>query len=238
MRAAAAIACITCASCRFGEHTAVPPVDGAQSGSAVIDGAPPAPDAQENVFHGMRVTIGDRPEWTGSCKSNLPDYATMTGHFATPKQQEDADAGWDFDTSADAYSDPSYGFDPMWPMAAAAERFSARYKATIHLAAGPHCFSIDIGASGTDIITSGNECGQIWLGPEEAPSKIAETGYEAATSGVATGCIDQASDGTAELDVVFWYFNVLAQAKLHLRECDGASCTPGTPLSVPDLVPL
>ncbi len=238
MRGRVAIAFITSVACRFGEHTAQPPVDGARSGTDVTDGAPPAPDAQENVFHGMRVTIGDRPEWTGSCTSNLPDYATMTGHFATAMQQEDADAGWEFDTSADSYSDPSYGFDPMWPMAAPAQRFSARYKATVHLSAGAHCFSIDIGASGTDIITSGNNCGQIWLGAEGSPSKIAETGYQAQTAGVATGCIDQPADGTAELDVVFWYFNVLAQAKLALRECSGASCTPDTPLSVPDLVPL
>jgi hypothetical protein len=229
---------MVCAACRFGEHRAQPPVDGTPGAGVVIDGAPSTVDAPENVFHGMRVTIGDRPEWTGSCSANVPDYATMTGHFATPKQQEDADAGWEFDTSADAYSDPSYGFDPMWPMAAAAERFSARYRATIHLSAGPHCFAIDTGATGTDIIGGKNECGQIWLGDEGAPAKIAETGYQAQTAGPATGCIDQPADGSAELDVVFWYFNVFEQAKLQLRTCDGASCTPDAPLSVPSLVPL
>ena len=237
MRAGFTIGCVLVAGCRFGEHTAAPPVDGAPSGSGVIDGAPADPDAPENVFHGMRASIGDRPEWTGSCSANVPDYATMTAHFASPKQEQDVDAGWDFDTGADSYSDPSYGFDPAWPTAAPGERFSVRYRATIHVSAGAHCFSIDTGATGTDIIGGKNECGQIWLGPDGAPAKLAETGYQAQTAGPATGCVDQPTDGTLELDVVFWYFNIFEQATRHVRTCDGASCTPAQPLSVPALVP-
>jgi hypothetical protein len=237
MRAPASFLVIAIASaagaCRFGEHHAQPPVDG-PSGGARFDAGPDAagPDA-ENTFHGMHAAIGDRPEWTGTCKT-LPDYATMTSHFATPQQEQDVVAGWEFDTDADAYSDPSYGFEPAWPVAAAAERFSVRFRATVHLAAGAHCFSIDTGATGTDIINGKNECGQVWAGT----AKVAETGYEAATAGPATGCIDQPSDGGVELDVVFWYFNIFERAKLVVRHCAGASCTPDQPLNVPDLVPL
>jgi hypothetical protein len=236
LRAAASIAVLV-AACRIGEHHASPPVDGRGSGAvpdAVIDASSDAPD----TFHGMRVSVGDRPEWTGSCTMNVPDYSTMMSHFASPKQQQDEIAGWEFDTDADSYSDPSYGFAPPWPMAAPSERFSLRYRATIELAAGPHCFSIDTGATGTDIITGNNECGQIWLGAVGAPAKLAEVGYQAASNGPATACMDQPTAGAAEIDLVFWYFNVLATAKLVVRQCDGASCTPDQPLSVPALAPL
>ena len=240
MRAAASIAVVVMTACRLGEHVAQPPVDGAGSGAlpdGVIDGAPA--DAQ-NTFHGMRASIGDEPQWTGSCTMNVPDYATMMSHFASPMAQQDVTAGWEFSTDADSYADPSYGFMPAWPSSSPGQnqRFSLRFRATLQLTAGAHCFTIDTGASGTDIITGNNECGQIWLGAIDAPAKIAETGYQAATAGPATGCIDQAADGPAELDVIFWYFNVLAPAKLVLRQCDSASCTPDAPLSVPALAPL
>lgn len=222
---------VSTAACRFGEHHAAPPVDGSVRSDTSPDGATSLPDAQ-NTFHGMRATIGDRPEWTGSC-TTLSSYDQVTMHFATPKQQQDMDAGWEFDTDADSYTDPSYGFDPAWPMAAPGERFSVRYAATIHLAAGAHCFSIDTGATGTDIIGGKNECGQIWIDG----AKTAEVGYQAASNGPATGCVTMAADGDADLDVVFWYFNIFERAKLVLRTCDGDACAPSTPLSVPALVP-
>lgn len=239
-----------CAACRFGEHHAQPPLDGAPP-----DGkADASPDAEQNVFHGMHAVIGDTPQWTGSC-SALAGYTMMSSHFAQPMQEADIDAGWDFDTSADSYTDPSYGFDPMWPSSAPGQRFSVRYRATMRLAAGHHCFSIDIGATGTDIITSGNQCGQIYVGVAGATpdTAIAETGYEAATSGPAIGCVDvpasaavetTAPDGSvtrgggAELDVVYWYFNIFQQAVLHVRHCAGDGCTPADPLTVTALVPL
>ena len=56
-------------------------------------------------------------------------------------------------------------------------------------AAGPHCFSIDTGATGTDIIGGKNVCGQIWIG-----DSVAETGFAAATAGPATVCVDLAAD--------------------------------------------
>jgi hypothetical protein len=238
-------------ACRLGEHHAAPPADGPSGGA---DAPPPTGGDGPPAFHGMHVTIGDRPEVSGTCKT-LPDYTTMMSKFAAPKQEEDAAAGWDFETDADDYSDPSYGFDPAWPMAAAKERFSARYRATIQLAAGAHCFSIDVGATGTDLFKGKNMCGQIYVGVAgAAPTKLAETGFEAATSGVATGCVDvprvtdadgaaasvaPSAAGGAELDIVFWYFDVVFQkAVLHVRHCAGAACTPDQPLSVPDLAPL
>jgi hypothetical protein len=223
-------------ACRIGEHHAAPPVDGSSAAVIADAGLDGAADADENTFHGLHAAIGQRPEWTGTCKT-LPDYPTMMTLFATPVQQQDVDAGWEFDTAADSYSDPSYGFDPSWPTAAPAERFSVRFRGTIHLAAGTHCFSIDIGATGTDIITGKNACGQVYAGDAQPPA-LAETGYEAKTSGPATGCIDVAADKNVELDIVFWYFNIFEQAKLLVRHCAGAACTPDQPLSVPDLAPL
>jgi hypothetical protein len=228
------------AACRLGEHHAQPPVDG-PSGGVMPDGATDATAADAPVtFHGMRASIGDEPQWTGSCTSNVPDYATMMGHFASPMAQQDVVAGWEFQTDADSYTDPSYGFSPPWPSNSPGQnqRFSLRFRATIQLAAGAHCFSLDTGATGTDIITGNNECGQIWLGAVDAPAKLDEVGYQAASNGPATGCVDQPADGAAEIDIIFWYFNVLAPAKLVVRQCDGASCTPDAPLSVPTLAPL
>ncbi|HTJ45679.1 MAG TPA: hypothetical protein VL463_26435 [Kofleriaceae bacterium] len=221
---------LTVVGCRFGEHHAAPPVDGSVGSDTPADAAG-APDAQ-NVFHGMHAMIGDRPEWTGSC-STLSTYDQMQMHFANPAQQEDVDAGWEFETDADSVSDPSYGFDPSWPMTAPSERFSLRFAATIHLAAGDHCFQIDTGATGTDIISGKNECGQIWLDG----AKTAEVGYQAASNGPATGCITMAADGDAQLDVVFWYFNVFEKAKLQIRTCSGTSCAPSDPLDLSSLAP-
>jgi hypothetical protein len=222
-------------ACRFGEHHAAPPLDG-PSALVSIDapGSSGDPDANENVFHGLHATIGETPEWTGTCKS-VAGYTMMMDRFDPAVAEQDVIAGWDFESDADSYNDPSYGFDPNWPSAMSG-RFSVRFRGAIHLAAGTHCFSIDIGATGTDIIKGKNECGQVYVGDSQAAA-IAETGYEAATSGPATGCIDLAADGAPELDIVFWYFNIFEHASLHVRHCAGAGCTPDQPLSVPDLVP-
>jgi hypothetical protein len=158
----------------------------------------------------------------------------MTGRFDPVVAAQDVTAGWDFDTDADNYDHASYGFMPNWPSAQSG-RFSVRFHGTVHLDAGTHCFSVDIGATGTDIINGRNGCGQVWLAG--AGSATAETGFEAATAGPATGCIDQATAGPAELDIVFWYFNIFERAKLHVRHCAGTGCTPAEPLSAMQLRP-
>ncbi|HVK73509.1 MAG TPA: hypothetical protein VM734_09305 [Kofleriaceae bacterium] len=219
-------------ACRLGEHVAEPPIDG---GDGTVDGDPGAGDAAIDAPDGPRgllATIGDRPEFTGGCGA-LDDRAEMLGRFDTPAQEQVVRAGWEFDTDADSYGDPSYGFDPPWP-SAPSERFSVRFHGRILLPAGTHCFSIDIGATGTDIIGGKNACGQLWLAGAAAPS--AETGFEAATAGVATGCIDVAG-GATDLDIVFWYFNIFERAKLRVRQCAGAACTPDQPLDVETLLP-
>jgi hypothetical protein len=219
--------------CRIGEYIAPPPIDAGDDddvGPAVdASGAPDGPPA----FQGLHATIGETPEWTGSCDA-LDDRAEMLDRFDPAAQENDVRAGWDFDTGADDYDDPTYGFDPNWPSAQSG-RFSVRFAGTIELAAGTHCFSIDIGATGTDIIGGKNACGQLYVGTGNA---IAETGYLAATSGVATGCIDLAEAAAPEIDIVFWYFNIFEQAILHVRTCDGAACTPGTPLPLASLTPV
>lgn len=221
-------------ACRLNEHIAEPPVDA--PGGALVDAAgvtdaaidaPPGPS-------GLTTIIGERPEVTGSCGA-LDDRAEMTGRFDPVVQQAEVTAGWDFDTDADSYNDATYGFMPNWPSAQSG-RFSVRFHGNVVLDAGMHCFSVDIGATGTDIINGRNGCGQVWLAG--ANTATAETGFEAATSGVATGCIDVTTAGPTELDVVFWYFNIFERAKLHVRHCAGASCTPAEPLSAMQLQPL
>ena len=185
------------------------------------------------VYNGLTAMIGERPEW-GSC-NDLDDHAEMRMRFAASSKMMDVRAGWDFDTGADAYSDPSYGFEPSWAMAAPAERFSLRFAGRIRLAAaGTQCFSIDIGAAGTDVFLSGNNCGQIYLGG--GPTWLAETGHEAASVDAKLGCVELPA-GDYDLDLVFWYYNLLAQAKLHVLRCTSASgpCTPDQPLATKDL---
>lgn len=201
-------------------------VDAADVTDAPID----APDGP----NGLRATIGERPEVTGSCGA-LDDRAEMTGRFDPVVAEQDVTAGWDFDTDADNYDHVSYGFMPNWPSAQSG-RFSVRFHGNVVLEAGTHCFSIDIGATGTDIINGRNGCGQVWLA--DAGSATAETGFEAATSGPATGCIDVATAAPTELDVVFWYFNIFERAKLNVRHCLGAGCTPAEPLSAMQLRPI
>lgn len=216
--------------CRIGEYIAPPPTDAGGSGDVdgggLADAAPPdAPGAT-----GLHAIIGERPEWTGSCDA-LDDRAELDDRFDPPVQEQDVVAGWEFDTGADSYADPSYGFDPPWPSAESG-RFSVRFRGRIRLAAGTHCFSIDIGATGTDIIGGKNGCGQVWIG-----DTVAETGYAAATAGPATACVEVAADGSEDLDIVFWYFNILEQAKLVVRRCAGAGCTPDQPIAAGDVSP-
>jgi hypothetical protein len=209
-----------CAACRLGEHIAEPPIDGVPG---VIDAPGEDVDAPIDAppgFMGMRATIGERPE--------------VTGRFDPPLQMQDVSAGWDFDTDADSYADPSYNFMPPWPSAQSG-RFSVRFTGKMSMIAGTHCLSIDIGATGTGIIDGRNGCGQIWLGA--ATTASAETGFEAATAGPATGCIDLPADGQIDLAIVFWYFNILERAKLVIRHCMGAGCTPNEPLSATWLTP-
>ena len=224
--------------CRINEHHAQPPVDG-PSATVMIDapggGDGGVPDADPNVLPGLRATIGEQPQWTGTCKS-VGTYAMMNDRFDPAVDEQDVVAGWEFDSDADSYNDPSYVFDPNWSGTKYAGRFSVRFRGTIRLAAGTHCFSIDVGATGTDIIKGKNECGQIYVGDSGADA-LAETGYEAKTSGPGTGCIDLAADGAPEIDIVFWYFNIFEHAHLQVRHCAGAGCTPDQALNLADLAP-
>jgi len=220
-------------SCRIGEHIADPPGD---VDATVGDDDDDTPDATASEVDAMPATglhaiIGERPEWSGTCNS-LDDRAEMEDRFDPPVHEQDITAGWEFDTTADRYDDPTYGFVPNWPTAEQG-RFSVRYHGTIQLAAGTHCFSVDIGATGTDLSGGKNACGQIYLGT--AAAALAETGYEAASVDAAVGCVDVA-DGAQDLDIVFWYFNIFERAKLQVRMCSGAGCTPDQPISA--LAPL
>lgn len=218
---------VTLAGCRIGEHVAAPPVDGAfddvpdddvdAAGDAPPDASPPG---------GLRATIGERPELHGHCDA-LSDRAELDDRFDPPVREMDVTAGWEFDTDADRYDDPSYGFAPNWPDAEDG-RFSLRFSGRIRLDAGPHCFSIDLGATGTDILGGKNACAKLWLGPGAAA--LAETGYGAASVDAATGCAELAA-GLHDLDVAYWYFNVLERARLVVRWCAGDGCTPDQPLT-------
>lgn len=220
MRLALAIIVVLGTGCRIGEHIAGPPVDGGADDDDVTVDAGDDLDGS-NAFHGLHAIIGERPEWTGSCDA-LDDRAEMNDRFDPVVHEQDVTAGWEFDTSADDYDDPTYGFAPNWPSAESG-RFSLRFTGTIDLTAGHHCFSIDVGATGTGIVDGKNMCAQIYAGTGDA---IAETGYLAATAGVATGCIDVDTDGPVPLDIVFWYFNIFEQAKLVVRVDDAAMALP------------
>jgi hypothetical protein len=232
MRNLAVILLIACGGCRIGEYIAPPPPDAGGSGDGdggdLADAAPPdAPGAT-----GLHAIIGERPEWTGSCDA-LDDRAELEDRFDPAVQEQDVVAGWEFDTGADSYDDATYNFEPAWPTAESG-RFSVRFTGRIRLDPGPHCFSIDIGATGTDIVGGKNACGQIWLG-----EAVAETGYLAATAGPATVCVDVApeGDGAETIDIVFWYFNIFEQAKLVVRQCAGDACAPDQPIAAADVSP-
>jgi hypothetical protein len=195
------------------------------------------PFTDPEVWNGLTAIIGDRPEWTGSC-DNLDDWAEMDSRFAASTRRMKVRAGWDFDTSADDYADPSYGFDPNWTESDSG-RFSVRFTGLIRLAeAGPHCFSVDIGATGTDLIGGRNGCGQVWLnagdGAGETSGWLAETGFSAESNEARIGCVELPA-GVYSFDIVFWYFNVLEQAILHVRSCGSPDCTISMMLDVTDL---
>jgi hypothetical protein len=226
-------ATVALSGCVLDPHVADPPID---AGGAAADGADPAdadpatsPDAG---FAGLHAIIGERPEGTGNC-SAVDDRTEMLDRFDPPVREQDVAAGWEFDTGADSYDDPSYGFEPNWP-AAESGRFSLRFHGRIALPAGSHCLSIDIGATGTGIIDGRNACGQLYLGGAAAP--LAETGY-GAEADAQVGCATVGAAGV-ELDIVFWYFNIFEQAILRVRHCAGASCAPDQPIAADLVTPL
>lgn len=250
-RSALLSAVVIVSGCRIGEHIAAPPIDAGASAEVDAGDVPDAtpcepgddqdgdglddcaelddadPFTDPTIFNGLHAIIGERPEVTGNC-SALDDRAELDDRFDPPVDQLDVRAGWDFDTGADSYNDPTYGFSPNWASAMSG-RFSVRYRGLIHLTADRHCFSIDIGATGTDIINGRNGCGQVWVGPGTVA--LAETGFGAASVEAAVGCLDVAEDGPVAIDLVFWYFNIFEQAKFHVRRCAGTGCTPSAPIT-------
>lgn len=201
--------------------------DGVADCDELGDGDPVTDPA---VFNGLIATIGERPEVTGSCDA-LDDRAEMSDRFDPSVAEMPVIAGWEFDTAADSYDDPSYGFDPPWP-AAQSGRFSVRFHGELALAAGTHCFAVDIGATGTDIINGRNGCGQVWVDAGASPdAPLAETGFGAASTDAATGCVAIDADGSYAVDLVFWYFNIFEQARFAVRHCAGAGCTPDAPIT-------
>ncbi len=257
MKQLALVVVLVGAGCRIGGSNALPPLDADPSAgpdAMVPDG--PLPDAgcvtgvdddgdgvdncteaddgnaftDPAIFNGLKVTIGDRPEITGSC-NNIDDFTEMESRFASSTTTLNAYAGWEFDTAADSYNDPSYGFMPNWTSAQSG-RFSARYSGTINLTdTGMHCFRIDIGATGTGIINGKNMCAQIYVngggGAGQVNNWLVESGYQADASDVNEACVTLDA-GPYSFDIVYWYFNVLERAQLQVRYCygDQAACTP------------
>lgn len=187
-------------------------------------------DVDPDMWNGMHASIGERPEWTGSCGA-LDDFAEMQGRFASPSAEQKIWAGWEFVTDADAYSDPSYGFMPPWPNPAPAERFSVRYRAALLLQeSGTYCFTIDVGATGTGIVAGKNMCAQLYL--DNGPGWLAETGFEAESIGAARACRELPA-GAHDFDIVYWYFDIFRQSQLRVRYCFGgdADCDPDQPIT-------
>lgn len=187
------------------------------------------------IFNGLTATIGDRPEVTGSCNA-LDDFAEMEGRFDNASNVMNVYAGWEFDTNADNYADPTYGFMPNWSSSQGG-RFSVRFSGTIDLSGGAtHCFKIDVGATGTGIVTGKNMCAQVYVnagtGSGQSNTWLVETGYQAESSSANEACVSLPA-GAYSFDIVFWYFNVLEQAKLEVRICstDQSACTPNRPIS-------
>ncbi len=250
---------LVAAACTIGGVNALPPHDAGEPGVDGGDDVGPdagAPDAQPcepgvdtdgdaiedctevadgdpftdpAVFNGLTAMIGERPEITGTCNS-LDDRAEMESRFASPVRTLDVYAGWEFDTNADDYADPSYGFMPNWTESDSG-RFSVRYRGQFNAAtAGIYCFNVDIGASGTDIFSGKNMCAQVYVG--DGASFLVETGYEAEGPNADEACIELA-EGAHTFDIVFWYFNILEQAVLVVRHCrtDAGTCTPDAPIA-------
>ncbi len=230
-----------CGGCQlWGTHAIAPGdggVDAPATDASVSDAETPDAGARDTgpaPFMGLLAVIGDRPEVTGSCNA-LDDHAEMAGHF-TGATRMNVSAGWEFDTDADAYNDPSYGFQPNWG-SAPSERFSVRFTGKITLAtAGQQCFSVDVGATGTGLVTGKNMCAQVYLnagtGAGQATQFLAETGYQAESAAANVACVTLPA-GEYPFDIVYWYFNVLERSKLTVRRCTGATapCTPDQPIT-------
>ena len=211
-------------ACRFGEHIAAPPSTAAPIGATVIDGA--IPIDSPTVFHGMRATIGDTPQVTGSCHA-VSDYATMKWPLrdAGAAERRRRRLGVRHQRRLLRRRDATSSIPTGRPRRRPASRC-----ASAPTSCSPPARTASRSTSARPAPTSSparTQCGQIFVG-QTARATLAQTGYEPRPAWPRSTAASAPTPAPPRLDVVFWYFNILERPTCgaHLRRR-----RPDTPLA-------
>jgi FAD/FMN-containing dehydrogenase len=200
-------------------------------GDGWSDGLEVAQGTNPGVFNGFRTRIAPAHP-AGDCAYN-DSWSEVQSVFSSSNVSKDwkTTAGWTFDTSAHNFTNASYTWNP-WPVGTGYITWAARFTANFMAPqAGRYCFSVDNGATGSDIISGRNACLAAWWNQ----SRITQTGYSTAGgSGGSprTACVNVTTPGANQLDLVGrWHdANIWRNFRMQVKYCfgGGANCTPNT----------
>jgi hypothetical protein len=183
-------------------------------------------------FNGLqlRITAADP---AGDC-AHIDTWSELENRWSSPTHNYWVRAGWEFDSSYHNFTRSTYTWNP-WPSGNGYLTWGARFSGRFNFTPiGTYCFSVDNGATGSDIVGGRNSCLNLWIDQ----TRRAQTGYSTAGGAGAsprTGCVSITQPGWRRLDIGSRYHdaNLGRNFKMRLRYCrtTGTSCTPN--LAIP-----
>jgi hypothetical protein len=198
-------------------------------GDGISDGLEVSQGTNPGVFNGFRVRIA-HADPAGDCAYN-DSWNEVQSVWSANRVSKDwkVSQGWSFDTSAHNFTNASYHWAP-WPTGSGYNTWAGRFTANFDAKqAGTYCFSVDNGATGSDIISGRNACLSAWW----KGSRIAQTGYSTAGGSGAsprTGCVNVTTPGLNQLDFTGrWHdANIWRNFRMQVKYCYGgaSTCTP------------
>lgn len=157
-----------------------------------LDGISNCTDHAVNDFSGMYTRIDDDGIISGTC--NVADsWDEMQSNFGTDQEQP-MRGGWNYDSENHSYHAGTFNWNPAWPNNGGTSWEAMMSAEFLVPESGRYCFSQDIGATGTSIVTGRNACGQVWLNK----SIVAEVGFNSSNTPV--GCVDLDKNERYRLD--------------------------------------
>lgn len=198
-------------------------------GDGMSDGLEVSQGTNPGVFNGFRARIAPAHP-AGDCAYN-DTWNEVQSVWSSSKVTHDwkIKEGWSFDTSAHNFTNASYTWSP-WPTGTGYITWAGRFTAMFNAEQpGTYCFSVDNGATGSDIVGGRNACLAAWWNQQ----RIVQTGYSTAGGSGAsprTGCVSVSSPGRYQLDFTGrWHdANVWRNFRMRTKYCytTGSSCVP------------
>jgi FAD/FMN-containing dehydrogenase len=206
--------------------------DGLNQAAEVAGGSNPT------AFNGFRMRLA-RADPAGDCKYH-DSWSELESVYSTANATEDfyLRSGWEFDASAGNqghnFVRNHYPWNPWPDEGTGYVTWGARLSGNFNFnQTGTWCFSVNNGATGSDIIGGRNACLNLWVNQ----ARVAQTGYSTvggSGGSPRTGCVSITTPGWRRLDVSGRYHdaNLGRNYRMQVRYCrtTGTSCTPNLPI--------